>query len=189
MDRNWNERFWRGVRTHVNWRIEHYKGKIRYEMTHVFAGTMPVGLSLKSFCNLQWGVPWDSHELFPFSSIVTYLTPSTPSTPSTHLTPSTPSTPSNSHTTIDNGRHFRLCMSNSKTLFHNNMQDELFLMCRSAGIPTIKEPLYLLPDEPLQRPGDIYFPCWSTNSSTLTKRAIDFTAPSIDCVSEDRSGE
>ena len=81
---------------------------------------------------------------------------------------------------IANGRHFRLCKLNSKTLFHNNMRDELFLMCRSAGIPTIKEPENLLPDEPLQRPGDIYFPCWSTNSSTLTKHAIDFTAPSAD---------
>jgi hypothetical protein len=85
-----------------------------------------------------------------------------------------------SHTLIANGRHFRLCKLNSKTLFHNNMRDELFLMCRSAGVPTIKEPENLLPDEPLQRPGDIYFPCWSTNSSTLTKHAIDFTAPSVD---------
>jgi hypothetical protein len=53
-------------------------------------------------------------------------------------------------------------------------------MCRSAGIPTIKEPLNLLPDEPLQHPGDLYIPFWSTNGSTLTKHAIDFTAPSVD---------
>jgi hypothetical protein len=51
----------------------------------------------------------------------------------------------------------------------------------SAGIPTIKESPHLLPDEPLLRPGDLYIPCWSTNRSTLTKHAIEFTAPSADC--------
>jgi hypothetical protein len=82
---------------------------------------------------------------------------------------------------INNGRHFRLCTMASHSGFHNKIRDELFLMCRSAGIPTIKEPLHLLPDEPLLRPGDLYIPCWSTNGSTMTKHAIDFTAPSVDC--------
>jgi hypothetical protein len=86
----------------------------------------------------------------------------------------------NSHKSIKNGRHFRLCRLAAKGTFHDKMRDELLSMCRSAGVPTIKEPTNLLPDEPLTRPGDLFIPCWTINDSVFTKHAIDFTAPSVD---------
>ncbi len=92
------------------------------------------------------------------------------------------------HTSIQNGRHFRLCLLAPKGNFHDKMRDELLLMCRSAGIPTMKEPTNLLPDEPLTRPGDLFIPCWTINDSVFSKHAIDFTAPSVDASWETLSG-
>jgi hypothetical protein len=87
------------------------------------------------------------------------------------------------HPTIGNGRHFRLCTRTSRniqTQFHNKMRDELILLCRSAGIPTLKEPLNLIPDDPFLRPGDLYIPHWTLDGQIHSRHAIDFTAPSID---------
>ena len=53
-------------------------------------------------------------------------------------------------------------------------------MCRSAGIPTLREPQNLLPDDPLLRPGDIFIPHWTIDGQVHSRHAIDFTAPSID---------
>jgi hypothetical protein len=89
-----------------------------------------------------------------------------------------------SYTSVQNGRHFRLCFLAAKGIFHDKMRDELLSMCRSAGIPTIKEPTDLLPDEPKQRPGDLCIPCWTINDSIFTKHAIDFTAPHVDAAWE-----
>jgi hypothetical protein len=81
---------------------------------------------------------------------------------------------------IKNGRHFCLCQLAAEGTFHDKMRDELLLMCRAAGIPTLKETTNLLPDEPQLRPGDLFIPCWTINDSIFTKHAIDFTAPSVD---------
>jgi hypothetical protein len=85
--------------------------------------------------------------------------------------------------TIGNGRHFRLCTRTSQNIhvqFHNKMREEIILMCRAAGIPTLREPQNLLPDDPLLRPGDIYIPHWTIDGKVHSRHAIDFTAPSID---------
>jgi hypothetical protein len=37
-------------------------------------GLIPVKVLTKSFLTLQCGVPWASHELFPFSSIISFIT-------------------------------------------------------------------------------------------------------------------
>ena len=60
------------------------------------------------------------------------------------------------------------------------MRDELILFCRSAGLPTVKEPENLIPDDPLLRPADLYIPHWTIDGQIHSRHAVDFTAPSID---------
>ncbi len=87
------------------------------------------------------------------------------------------------HPIIGSGRHFRLCTKSHRSIhtqFHNKMRDELILFCRSAGLPTVKEPENLIPEDPLLRPGDLYIPHWTIDGQIHSRHAIDFTAPSID---------
>jgi hypothetical protein len=88
-----------------------------------------------------------------------------------------------SHPIIGSGRHFRLCTNTHRSIhiqFHNKMRDELILFCRSAGLPTVKEPENLIPDDPLLRPADLYIPHWTIDGQIHSRHAVDFTAPSID---------
>jgi hypothetical protein len=53
-------------------------------------------------------------------------------------------------------------------------------MTRAAGLAPAKEPKRLLPDNPEERPGDLFFPGWNAPGREETRIAVDFTCPLAD---------
>jgi hypothetical protein len=90
---------------------------------------------------------------------------------------------------INDGRHFRRCpISNNMLKIHDRLRRETLKMVRSAGLTAVEEQLGLLPDNPLERPGDIFIINWEIKTGTnknkdiriFSKHAIDLSFPLVD---------
>jgi hypothetical protein len=79
---------------------------------------------------------------------------------------------------ILDGRHFRRCRYyNVMARIHDTIRDFFFMMVRAAGLTAVKEPLGLLPDNPDDKPADIYITGWKIPGIEETNHAMDFTCP------------
>jgi hypothetical protein len=90
---------------------------------------------------------------------------------------------------INDGRHFRRCpISNNMLKIHDGLRRETLKMVRSAGLTAVEEQPSLLPDNPLERPGDIFIVNWEIKTGSnknkdlriFSKHAIDLSFPLVD---------
>ncbi len=90
---------------------------------------------------------------------------------------------------INDGRHFRRCpISNNMLKIHDGLRRETLKMVRSAGLTAVEEQPFLLSDNPLERPGDIFIVNWEIKTGSnknkdlriFSKHAIDLSFPLVD---------